>query len=97
MGQSISSNASWGNAGGGWSGGSTWTCSQCGQSVYGSHICQYPIWPITPPAPVTITSDTLILQEMLELIRELHSVIFRQRVENDLERENCDECEHCGK
>lgn len=93
MAPSASSNASWGNGNAGWSG-QGWTCSQCGQAVFGSHICQQPVWP-NPPT-VTLTTDTLILQEMLELIRELHSVIFRQRIENDKQRENCEDCEHCG-
>lgn len=96
MGQSFSSNASWGSGDIGWTG-QGWTCTQCQQQVYGSHICQTPVWaPNTATPTFSVSSDALVLKEILELVRELHSVIFRQRVENDMLREKCEDCEHCG-
>lgn len=64
-----------------------WKCSQCGQTVMGSHICHstpYQPLPFINPLP-TIPLSAEEARELLELIRELHSVIFRDRIARDVD------------
>lgn len=80
------------------SSGSQWICPKCKKSVTGSHIC-YTIDPgvvnnlntVWPPQPALTDAE---MRELLELIRELHAVIFTPRREREIDKLARDEEEH---
>ena len=66
-------------------GGGQWNCPQCGVLVNGSHICHSTVfpayqWQAAPKSPLTDEE----MRELLELVRELHEVIFRPSIKRDV-------------